>query len=280
VSPPDTAAAAGSELLDPILEAERSLAYSGYKTAVHGEQGAGRRTRMQVSRLEDGRMVLEWEQGGETGRRWVVRARHRWIDDPALLLANYDVEVVPGEADRDVAWRAVQQLELRPRHPGRPSMTLLVDAETRLVLAERLRDHDGVERFAWQFDTIDYEPVPLDGDEAEIVAAPEHDEADPCECDWAVLAPAELPAGFERVGCRKDADGALVEYFSDGLAAFAFRQRPAEDLGGPHDGELERRSCSGRSSVSGVIEGIEVLLLGNLPVDDLEAVAASLRVAP
>lgn len=269
----------GAALLREITQAERTLVYSGYKTAVHGNDGGGRRTRMLVSRLEDGRMVLAWERDGTTSRRWVVRSRHRWIQDPSLLLLNYEV-VATGEAADDVAWRPVERVELRPRRPGRPSLELRVDVETRLVLGERLLDHDGVQRFAWQFDTLDYEPLALDVDEAEIVAAPGADDADPADCDWEVLTAAVPPAGFERVGCRRGDDGSLAEYWSDGLAAFVLRQRPSADPAGVHEGALERRECSGRASVSGVVEGVEFTILGNVPVDELEAVAEGLRVLP
>ena len=269
----------GETLLRGITEAERTRVFSGYKTAVYGADERGRRTRMHVARLADGRMVLEWEQGGETARRWVVRHRHRWIDEPSLLLENYDV-VLSDEAEDDVAWRPVTRVELRPRRAGRPSMTLLVDAETQLVLGERLRGHDGVQRFSWRFDTIDYEPPTLDVDEAEIVAAPDRIDASPDDCAWSVLTASKTPAGFRRVGCQRGDDDSLVEYWSDGLAAFVLRQRPATELSDARDGELERRECSGRASVTGTVAGVDVTLLGNVPVDELEAVAASLRVRP
>lgn len=278
---PATAVAepAGEHLLSAVTAAERALVYSGYKTAVHGEDGQGRRTRMRVSRLADGRMVLAWERDGASGKRWIVRARHRWIEDPSLLLRNYEVAIAE-EPENDVAWRAVQRVELRPRRGGRPSMTLLVDAETHLVLAERLRDHDGVQRFAWQFDAIDYVSEDAAVDEAEVVAAPERDEVRPGDADAPLLVLGSPPSGFERIASRRSEDGGVVEYWSDGLAAFAFRQTPSRTLAGPDDGALTVRSCSGRSSVTGTVEGVEIRLLGSLPAEELEAAAASLRLRP
>ncbi len=281
------AAAAEAEarrIIDAITLAERTRVYSGYKSALHGEDGRGRRTRMRVQRRADGRMVLEWDAGGTTTRRWVVRSRHRWIDDPSLLLENYDV-VLPGDEVEDVAWRAVERVELRPRHPGRPSLTLLVDTETRLVLAEQLRDHDGVQRFAWRFDTIDFDPEPEAFADAEVVAAPSCIETDSPTADGAAPAQPALslgapPAGFTRVARQRAQDGTLTEYWSDGLAAFVFRQTPAADLTGSDEGDFETRACSGRASVSGTVEGVAVELLGNLPTSELEAVAASLCVGP
>ncbi len=291
--PPASAAQAASDPVGPatlerIVRAERELAYRGYKTAYHGADASGRRTRMRIVRRAGGPSIIEWDADGATQRRWIYRSRQRWIDEPALLLENYSVELAAEapEAASRVAWRPARRIEIRPRRPGRPSMTLLVDAETWLVLGETLHDADGVTRFAWSFDTLEYGPdePTADAEDAEHVE-PALRAGRPTPADAALprlLTLEAPPEGFRHVGWCVDPAGGVREYWSDGLAAFAVRQRtpPEGATATDTDGRLARRECGGRVSLSGLVGGIDVELQGNLAPDELAAVAQALRVAP
>jgi len=297
-----------------IAKAERETVFSGWKTATSGPEG-GRQTRMKVARLADGRTYMAWEQEGRQTMRWVYRSRHRWIDDPSLLAANYEVVDVSDD-EAPIAWRPVRRLEVRSRHAVRPSMTLIVDRDTWLVLGEEIRDFKGVRQFAWHFDTIEFDPdeVPGEWPAAKSVVVNEDGQTngsvgsgDPVasRASGSSSAPGSetaadvgsdsmtpsasralhadaLPDGFVLVDRKSAHDGGVAAYYSDGLAAFVIRQRSvpigAEPAG--REGELSRQACSGRSEVSAVFKGIEVSILGNLPLPELEAIAASLRVGP
>ncbi len=299
-----------------IAKAERETVFSGWKTATSGPEG-GRQTRMKVARLADGRTYMAWEQEGRQAMRWVYRSRHRWIDDPSLLAANYEVVDVSDD-EAPIAWRPVRRLEVRSRNAGRPSMTLIVDRDTWLVLGEEIRDFEGVRRFAWHFDTIEFDPAEVPGEwpaaksvvvtedgrtngsagsgdpvasrasgssgkPGSEIAADADAGADAADSPAPRALHADaLPEGFVLVDRKPAHDGGVAAYYSDGLAAFVIRQRAVPITSAParREGELSRQACSGRSEVSAVFEGIEVSILGNLPLPELEAIAASLRVGP
>jgi len=281
VEPVPTAAAESSIELVRIAKAERETVFSGWKTATSGPEG-GRQTRMKVSRLADGRTFMAWDQQGSHAMRWVYRSRHRWIDDPTLLASNYDIVEVAGE-EATVAWRPARVIEVRPRRPGRPSMTMMVDAEHCLVLSEEIRDFEGATRFSWHFDTIEFDPAEApeewpQGAESAVSADDDEGAAEEPEPSAGRVQLERLPEGFRLVDRKAVLHGGVADYYSDGLAVFVLRQSPASSTSVSEEGELTCRSCSGRSEVSGTFGGIEVSILGNLPLEELEALAATLRV--
>jgi hypothetical protein len=277
-APPPPAADAGAAALRAVVDAERSLVYTGYKRTVHGEEGDGRATRMKVSRSASGRTLLEWgEDDGRPARRWEYRNKSRfaWIDDPELLLRNYTVEVDPADGPA-VAWRDTRHLTVRGKRPGRPSLDLLVDKETSLVLREQIRNADGKLWLTNVFDTIEYRApdTPAGGD---APAEPLSQPAEPAAAASLPLRVTSAPEGFVRAGTDASQCGGLREDWTDGLAAFSVIEKKADPAAGPaKEGELQRRACSGRAAVSGRFSGIDVTIAGNLPAAELESVARGL----
>lgn len=261
-----------------VVEAEKTQVYSGDKITVHGERGVNRETKMKVLRYASGQTLLLWNDGGESARKWVYRSRCHWIDDPALLLENYRVELPEGESPR-VAWRDTVRLTVTGRRGNRPSMELLVDAETSLVLQETLRGHDGRVTLTNLFESIRYgEPGGPRPEDAGAEHLNDRERNDPRPEGFKPLVVAQPPAGFRRVSRTVTAEGELREYWCDGLAGFLVVQGPAgagADEGVP-EGELARSERGGQTWLRGVLSGIRVSVEGNLPAADLEAVVRGL----
>jgi hypothetical protein len=272
VAPAAAATGEGPAALARVIAAERSVAFTGFKRTIHGVEGEGRATRMKVSRDATGRTCLEWDPEGAEARRWRYDERRGWAASPDLLLRNYTVTVdpVPGPA---VAWRDTVHLTVRSATPGRPSLDLLADASTWVVLREQFRDCDGNVWLTNEFDSIEYgAPAPQPaGAESLPDAAPVRTGK---PLPLAVTSP---PAGFVCVGRSEVDKGGVREDWSDGLAAFSVVERPAGPGGEAQPaGRIARRACSGRASVSGVFGGVEVTVYGTLPVAQIEAVVRSL----
>jgi len=272
-----TSADPGADALRAVVAAEKSLVYTGYKRTIHGEEGVGRATRMKVSRSAAGRTLLEWgDESGQPARRWAYKSRFAWLDDPALLLRNYTVEVDPVDGPA-VAWRDTRHLTIRARRPGRPSLDLLVDKETSLVLREQVRNSDGKLWLTNVFDTIDYRAPDEAADDRSAEPLAESAAADrSAQLPLRVTAP---PDGFVRTGGVRSECGGLREDWTDGLAAFSVIERTAEPAApGVTEGEVQRQVCPGRATFSGRFSGVNVTVAGNLPAAELEAVVRGLAV--
>jgi hypothetical protein len=270
-SPP----AAPETVLARVIAAERSVPFTGYKRTIHGVEGEGRATRMKVTRDASGRTCLEWDPEGAEPRRWRYAERRGWAASPDLLLRNYTVALDPAPGP-SVAWRDTAHLTIGSRTAGRPSLDLLVDAATWVVLREQFRDCDGKVWLTNVFDSIEYGAPQSQPAGAEALPdAPSARTETPLPL--AVNAP---PAGFVSVG-RSDVEGGGVrEDWSDGLAAFSVVERPVSSGGEASPaGRIARRACSGRASVNGVFGDVEVSVYGTLPVAELEGVVRSLSPA-
>jgi len=273
---PDPTAA---ELIGRIIDAETKLAFAGWKTAHQGPHGSSRTSRVHVHRTPGGLALVTWEGEGERHQRWNYRQRHRWLESPALLLANYTVERDREPGPR-IAWRDTVTIHIRGRSPHRPSLEIQADAETWLPLAETQRDHEGQVSFAWAYESVEFDPAPPANAPArpETVATP--DDEDWGACSFDALVAANVPDGFRRVACRLLDCGAQREFWSDGLAAFSVRQRPAKAEDTLAAGALERRTGSGRAHVRGHVGGMIVEVAGSLRVEDLESVVRGLGSRP
>lgn len=266
------------DLLDRIVRAERSVAYHGVRTTVYGPEGGSRATRLRIVHTAEGRTFMEWTpaRGDATpdrpSRSWSTESRFAWADHPALLLRNYRVVLLPDDPP-PVAWRPSRLVRITGRSPGRPSLDLVVDAETWVVLADTWRTPDGASWLRGRFDAIEFglpPEVPPERPSESIVAG---DSVPPA--DSTVLQVGLPLAGFERVRARTTPCGQWAEEFSDGLAAFSVRQ----SLAGPSDpvaGEIRRKRWLGGGALSARIGVTAVVVDGALPDDDLQRVLGAL----
>jgi len=271
--------AAGAQALMTVVEAERTQAYTGYKRIVSGPRGTSRETRMRVLRQAGGRTVAEGDDG-EGARRWSFGSRFPWVDDPELLLTNYTVEVVQGESPR-VAWRETRRLLITGRVASRPSLDLLVDDELSVVLQHELRDHEGAIRHTGFFESIEF-VAPADSDlvGAESLEEPSESDEDATVEGWTPLEISSPPTGFRRVSRKLLSCGSLCDYWSDGLAAFRVVQSEAaddpDDASGSPPGELRRDERAGATRLTGNLDGVRVIVEGNLAASEVEKIARAL----
>lgn len=266
------ASAEDARVLDRIADAERTLAYVGWKRTLFGPEGEGRATRMRVARAASGPRVFEWAPEGTPRGRWAFAEERGWLADPRLLLRNYRLTLddSPGPS---VAWRETRRVRLEARAPGRPSLDLLVDAQTWLVLREEIRGFDGAPWLTHVFDAIEYrapEPAEVPDDAEPLAEAPCGPSG---RAPLAVTAP---PAGFVRAAASRLPDGGFREDWTDGLAAFCILQKDVPEAGQGAEGRLERRSLGGRASVSGVLSRVAITVSGNVAAGELEAVVRGL----
>ena len=262
----------GATVLARVIAAERSVAFTGYKRTIHGVEGEGRATRMKVTRDAAGRTCLEWDPEGGESRCWRYAERRGWAASPDLLLRNYTVSVDPAPGPA-VAWRDTAHLTVGSHTPGRPSLDLLVDAATWVVLREQFRDCDGKVWLTNVFDSIEY-----GAPQSQPAGAEALPDAAPVRTSTPLPLPVNSPpSGFVCVGRSEVEGGGVREDWSDGLAAFSVVQQPAGSGGDQAPaGRIARRACSGRASVNGVFGGVAVSVYGTLPVAELEGVVRSL----
>ncbi len=302
------------EILGNIVHAEATVEYAGWRTIVSGVRGESRETRVFVARYATGQTLLRWEGTGAagtaaasdggapapSGRRWTFRSRFPWVRHSDLLLASYSVSLDTAPSD-PVAWRPTRRVLVRPLRPldHRPSLDLLVDAETWLVLAETYLDAEGREVRSHAFESITFgtpsepmpsepaEPLPCaDGEGCDGPAAQRPTTWDPLEAIW-------LPAGFRKVGAERLAAGSWLESWSDGLAAVTVEQFPAPAPGAaghdptvalpppvldtPESPEVRRTRWGDGASLATRVGGVCVFVSGNVADEDLVAVLRGLR---
>ena len=152
-----TSAAPAVNRLSRMIEAEWTQRYEGIKVVSFATGGGERVRNLYVDWKPGGKSVVE-RLGVAAGRRrtWrTSRPRLYWLKDRALLLRNY---VVVENGPEKVAGRPCDSLLLRSRHPGRPSMRMLVDAETGLLLDFTKYDYEGRRTFRSRFTSIRIRP--------------------------------------------------------------------------------------------------------------------------
>jgi len=276
---------ASRRTLERIVRAETTLAYHGYRTITHGARGESRETRLRVASDGAGRTLLEWagNDASET-RRWTVDHRFAWVRRPELLLRNYHVRADSASSD-PVAWRETRRVEIVGRRPGRPSLELMTDAETGLVLAEMNRDAAGREWRSARFESVEFGAPPP----ADTLPAPEALSADealsPVPADWAPLQVRGVPDGFERISSGVSSCGAWREDWSDGLAGFSVlqsrgvdsRRDPADE---EREGDVRRRRWLGGASLTARRGGIDVTVYGSVADDELLVIVRGLAPPP
>lgn len=252
----------GSALLREVAAAERSVAYVGTKRTIHGPRGTSRETVMEVERAAGGATVVRWND-----RVWSYRDLPVWLAEPELLLENYRV-VVDDEHGEPVAWRPTRLIRLVPRRSDRPSAEILVDREHGVVLQEQRYHADGTERLTKSFDAVEFRAPPAAPEDLEVLEPRVASLDTPPPTFWRVVG--SLPDGFRRVRRERLECGAAVDYYSDGLAAFAVMQAPVPPAAEDSEPCVTRRR--GHESVVAVQDGLRVVVEGELPVELLRQV--------
>jgi len=266
-----------------IRTAEGVHAYRGTKEIVFGTRKVKKREYVVTHFRSDGDAPgpTIMERAGRDGpRRWVDwRSRHDyWLGDAERLLTNYRV-VRNGSAE--VAGRTGTRYEVSSRlaDEKRPSVTLVVDDETGLLLSFRQTNWEGKRSLFSEFTTLVLDPEEMP---ERPVRAPRPSKeggtaADPADPAFPILAPQFLPAGFEargegRLSRRGGTNWKTI--YSDGLSWFEIRQRKAKE--GAEEGVLERSVRGSHVWMRMTHDGVSVSLYGSLDPSELELVLRSL----
>lgn len=277
-----------------IASAARTVDYSGEVVHLHGQRVAS----MQITRrndpdgyterlltldgsplevVRDGKSVTCTVPGGKealTGRR-VPRnpfPGSRWKYSPRVV-ENYEFLDL---GDGRVAGRPCKVIGIKPRDAFRFGYRLWVDAETGLLLRSELIDEDGevVEQVA--FTRVDVFPELADAMlepslAGEVLQWSVADEQVAEEGDgWLV---ANLPAGFSQESVRKHKRGTIQRLYSDGIATVSVFIEATAD---------SKKSLSGTSRMGAVsafgtvIDGHQVTVVGEVPLDTVRTIGESL----
>lgn len=220
---------------------------------------------------------------GHSKTRVDWRSRHDyWLADSDRLLANYRIQA---DGPAEVAGRKGTRYVVRSRYEGRarPSLEVVVDDRSGLLLSYREIDWMGEVAIRVEFTTLVVDPADL----------PERPVREPCEEKGAEtveplpalsfdrLAPRRLPDGFAPKGEGRRSGRSRRGWkavYSDGLSWFVIRQWKAEDGAGSgvDSGVVKRHVKGSRVWMRMTHEGVAVALYGRLDPSELEQVLSSL----
>ncbi len=277
-----TSAAPAVDRLNRMARAEAAYAYEGMKTvtvrsgkrewvrAYYVQWDPARGTR--IERM--GEASGNGEKGRRSGSRWNRWwSRLYWLKDRELLLRNYRVQERGLET---VAGRPGVALEIRPVHPGRPRIRLVVDEETGLLLDYLKFDYRGEPVFHSRFTALRlWKAAPGRAEEPRGPGAPSRGGKERrAGAPFRVLRPGFLPAGFERKG--EWIRGKLVrQVLSDGLTWIEIVERRAAS---GSEGNVVRQCRRGsRVYLRVVLEGVEIRLVGRIDPAELLAILESME---
>lgn len=278
-------ASPAAEWLERVAAAEKAYSFEGVREVSSQCRGHSR-TKWYFDTHHPGRATVSVSTGTPTGRQ----RRHRgflprlfWLKDRDVLLRNYRVAIVGRE---EVAERAGVVLEIRAVTSGRPSVRMIADEETGLLLGMERRDYRGEVIYRSKFTTL------------LIDTAEEQDEADDrgghrrwsppwggkrghrdsSGADFMPLVARYLPEGFQRkmkpwsrTGSRR------FELFSDGLCWLSMSQRAAPE--GAEERVVEQRQWGDRVVLEMVHRGVKVKVTGGLDPEELLEMIRSLAPA-
>ncbi|MBI2933617.1 MAG: hypothetical protein HYY16_18395 [Planctomycetes bacterium] len=308
-------AARDRSLLEEIQRAEATLAFTAERTItvnhpdgavttvlrVHGRAGERRvevlAPHMTGRREPGGFSFLARARGYLTGsghRGWLARFLHA-----ALVVQNYNLIRL---GDDTVAGRYAGRWELRPRHRGRATYQLWVDAENRFLLRFRVVASTGEASFEMSHASITFDP-PRDasgGEPRRRRRSGRGMERQPLSDDelrglgFRAWLPKELPAGFRRIGLETIRGRGRTEFewlqatYTDGMVSvllvefpagqgFWHRLRPRfAELGPPEEGVARRLRHAGGTLINITLEGTEIFATGQLPGDEMETMMRTL----
>jgi hypothetical protein len=279
-----------------IRLAERVHAYRGTKEVVFGTHQVKKReyivTHFRGDDSSPGPTLMERgaDQGGrgrgERGaegrpRRWVEwGSRHDyWLRDADRLLTNYTIE---RDGPREVAGRTGSRYVVRSRlaDEKRPTLELVVDDETGLLLSYRQVNWQGSATLTSSFTTLVIDPdVMPERPVRDVKAGAEAATTDASSApSFSLLTPQFLPAGFRArgEGRRSGRNGTgWKTIYSDGLTWFEIRQWPAKE--GAEEGVLKRSVRGSHVWMRMTHAGVSISLYGGLAPEELERVVRSLK---
>lgn len=295
--------------------APRRVSYEGVKT-IAVWAGTVRASEVRVFHRAPDRTRLEYSVVGDQPARIVViagrtqdeyvPARRRFIrriasgpEEGGLLrslpqiLANYDVRLGPAEF---VAGRPAQVIELESKFPGRPTVRLWIDRETRLILRFERLAPGGALQEAWAFLALQVNP-PLAPDLFVLVPPPDVRVETRHTHQWLTVAdvakevgfaprlPAYLPPGYQLLRVRIFAirgtpTAALA--FSDGVSTVTLFESRVPQGPPAHGRRVRIGSVDGTVTFRGSavvlhwnLGGLSFTLVGELAEDELVRIGAS-----
>lgn len=223
------------------------------------------------------------------GKRYSMRST--WpINEIDLLQQNYRIAVSPGEP---YLGRSTLSIAVTPKYRGRPSVRVLVDRETKLLLRMR-KDLPAVgAKEINQFTEITFQAGDVAAFDSAWAATPAKAGAKRRDVSYSdlasllaareepVLVPQKLPAGFRlrsvRSYIRHDRPH-LHFIYSDGLAFVSLFESYASprNKSGDQRSSRKRGRASPFSIVRGRMEGIGYSLVSEIQKAELEEMASSL----
>ena len=276
-----TSAASAVDLLHRMLAAEKSVEYEGMRDLVRFYESGERRSFFFVQHYKNGPTLVERTgRPGGRSRRWVERfGRLYWLADKELLLKNY---IVVEKGRRTVSERDGIVLEITSRHEGRPSIEIVVDVESNLLLAAEFRSYLGRISFRSEFRTLLIDPgLPprspqrkWDGQRRSSDVEKMKDNGEQA-IPFAMIEPQYLPEGFVRKSRWKSRRSPRVNtMYSDGLSWIQISLSPAEP--GSPERVVKQTCCGSRTTMKMVLDGISIRLVGRLDPSVLLKVLGSL----
>lgn len=282
-----SSAAPAVDILHRMLAAEKSVEYEAMRRQVRFYESGERRSFFFVRHYRNGPTLVEsmGRQGypewpGRSGG-WVERfGRLYWLADKELLLKNY---IVTEKGRRTISEREGIVLDVSSRHKGRPSIEVVVDAETNLLLAAEFRNYRGQAAFRSELQSLLLDPdLPVreptrgwkgqrrTGDVERVKGGAGEAPS------FTVLEPQFLPVGFVRKSSWKSRrSDRLNLMYSDGLTWIHLSLAKAEP--GATERVVEQTRCGSRTTMQMAVYGVSVRLVGRLDPAVLLKVLGSLK---
>ncbi len=200
-------------LLESIGRAEKETRYAGTRSVSVHENGGVRKRILRIS-SDGSRPRVESvsseprERKESRGFPSLLRPGHGMrgrIHDVDLAVKNYEIRIVGRQF---VAGREGDIVEIRPRHPGRPSYRIVADRTNRFPLSFEVLSDSGAPVLDTRFDSIDFAPEFSEGTFGErkrhgfpswirVTNEPIADERLAERAGFSIWTPRILPAGFE-----------------------------------------------------------------------------------
>jgi negative regulator of sigma E activity len=177
-------------------------------------------------------------------------------------------------------------LEIASGHEGRPSLEIVVDAGSSLLLATEFRDYRGQVAYRSEFRTLLLDPgLPDRPPERKWEGKGRMWDVERVKdtgakvLPFAMLEPQYLPEGFVRKSSWKSRRSDRVNtMYSDGLTWIQISLSPAEP--GSAEKVVTQARCGSRTTMNMVLNGVAVHLVGHLDPAVLLKVLGSLGERP